>query len=226
MGFAYFMGRRWWTGGFHYVGRPEPRNLAERVRRSEDAIAKTRDPESGEPKSRRGLPREGGDSGRGLVKFVVMAKLAARSQSQTLLLGYASAIGVEEHEEVRGSLQLWRQPKHLIYSTRVRGHLSATLARKIIDYVEPMFEQGRVLGFHDWFEMTGYDSASRNELTAWSLRRSSLAQINIGTRATIVSMGVTVAALALGSKVLRRFDSEDALATAFREAMVGTDAKR
>jgi len=82
-----------------------------------------------------------------------------------------------------------------------------------------LFEDGRVLGFHDWFQMTGYDTASRNQLTEWSLRRSALAQINIGTRAKLVSMGVTVAALALGDQVLRRFGSEAALEAAYQAAL-------
>lgn len=106
-----------------------------------------------------------------------------------------------------------------IYSTRVDGHLSVELARCIIEYVDPMFESGRVLGFHDWFEMTGYDTASRNELTQWSLRRSELAQINIGTRAKLVSMGVTVAGLVLGERVLRRFAAEAELETAYQAAL-------
>jgi hypothetical protein len=134
-------------------------------------------------------------------------------------LGESSAVRVEEHRDGRGSLRLWQHPSLRIYSTRVDGHLSMRLAQRIIDYVDPLFEEGRVLGFHDWFQMTGYDTASRSQLTAWSLRRSALAQINIGTRAKLVSMGVTVAALALGEHVLRRFGSEVALEAAYREAL-------
>ncbi|MGC4087217.1 MAG: hypothetical protein QM756_04795 [Polyangiaceae bacterium] len=144
------------------------------------------------------------------------------AKSHSPALGQATATRLEEHQEARGQLRIWRQPTTLIYSTRVNGHLSVTLARKIIEYVDPLFSEGRVLGFHDWFEMTSYDSASRNELTSWSLRRSALAQINIGTRSTLVSMGVTVAALALGDKVLRRFDTEDELDSAFRSAVSGS----
>jgi hypothetical protein len=128
-------------------------------------------------------------------------------------------VRVEEFEDGRGVIRLWQQPARRIYSTRVSGHLSIGLARHIIEYVDPLFEGGRVLGFHDWFRMTNYDSASRSELTEWSLSRASLAQINIGVRAKLVSMGVTVAALALGERVLRRFAGEADLEAAFQEAL-------
>ena len=134
-------------------------------------------------------------------------------------LGEPSAARLQEHRDGRGSIRLWQHPSLRLYSTRVAGHLSIGLAQRIIDYVDPLFEKGKVIGFHDWFQMAGYDTASRSQLTAWSLRRSALAQINIGTRAKLVSMGVTVAALALGEHVLRRFGSEDALEAAYREAL-------
>lgn len=134
-------------------------------------------------------------------------------------LGEGGGVWREEHKDSRGVLRLWQQRGLRIYSTRVIGHLSLELAQHIIRYVDPLFEQGRVLGFHDWFAMTGYDSASRNELTAWSLRNAPKAQINIGVRSTLVKMGVTVASLALGAEVLRRFDTEDALEKAFRQAL-------
>jgi hypothetical protein len=144
---------------------------------------------------------------------------AARDSRATAALGEASAVLVAEHQDGRGALRLWRQPGLRIYSARVVGHLSAGLAREIIEYVDPLFEGGRVLGFHDWFRMTGYDSQSRNQLTEWSLRRSALAQINIGTRAKLVTMGVTVAALALGEQVLRRFGTEAELEAAYHTAL-------
>src|SRR5262245_9470225 len=101
-------------------------------------------------------------------------------------LGEGSAVLLEEHRGEGGTLRIWRQPGLRVYSTRVVGYLSLGLARHIIDYVDPLFEGGRVLGFHDWFVMTGYDSQSRTLLTEWSLKRSKLAQINIGTRAKLV----------------------------------------
>jgi hypothetical protein len=134
------------------------------------------------------------------------------------VLGEGTAVQVKERRDARGMVRMWRQRDQRLYSTRVTGHLSIALAHAIIEYVDPLFEGGRVLGFHDWFQMTSYDSASRNQLTAWSLRRSSLAQINIGTRTKLVSMGVTVAALALGDQVLRRFGNAAALEAAYQEA--------
>jgi hypothetical protein len=143
----------------------------------------------------------------------------ARNTVRGASLGEATSIRLEEYRDRGGLIRLWQQPRMRLYSTRVVGHLSLELAERIIEYVDPLFEVGRVLGFHDWFQMTGYDTASRNQLTAWSLRRSSLAQINIGTRAKLVSMGVTVAALALGERVLRRFGSEATLEAAYQRAL-------
>lgn len=134
-------------------------------------------------------------------------------------LGEAGGVRFQEHHDSRGRLYLWQQPVQRVYSTRVDGHLSVVLARRIIDYVDPLFENGRVLGFHDWFQMTGYDTASRNELTQWSLRRSAFAQINIGTRGKLVTMGVTVAALVLGERVLRRFSAAADLEAAYQDAV-------
>lgn len=134
-------------------------------------------------------------------------------------LGESSAVRFEQYQDEQGSICLWQHPSVRLYSTRVDGYLSIGLAKRIIDYVEPLFEKGRVIGFHDWFQMVGYDTASRSQLTTWSLRRSALAQINIGTRAKLVSMGVTVAAMALGEHVLRRFRSEAELEAAYQEAL-------
>lgn len=134
-------------------------------------------------------------------------------------LGESSGVLAEEHRDSRGILRLWQQEGLRLYSTRVIGHLSIGLAQHIIRYVDPLFEHGRVLGFHDWFSMTGYDSASRNELTSWSLRHAARAQINIGVRSTLVNMGVTVASLALGTQVLRRFDDEEELELAYQRAL-------
>lgn len=148
-----------------------------------------------------------------------MASLA-KSPGRAAALGDASAFRVEEHKAARGSIRLWQAAPH-IYVTRVTGHLSIELAKSIIAYVDPLFEKGRVLGFHDWFKMTGYDTASRNDLTAWSLRRKALAQINIGTQNRIVNMGVAVASLALGEQVIRQFSEIAALEAAFQDALGG-----
>jgi hypothetical protein len=140
------------------------------------------------------------------------------SEARAAPLGEAIAVRVEEHADDRGSIRLWQvSPK--IYVTRVTGHLSVEHARRIINYVEPLFQKNRVMGFHDWFGMLTYDSASRNELTDWSLRRRAQMQLNIGTRSALVNMGVTVAALALGDAVLRRFSDEASLQSAFDRAL-------
>jgi hypothetical protein len=153
-----------------------------------------------------------------------MARRSAPVQTRSASLGDASATRVEERRDARGQIRLW-QPAPQVYCARVVGHLSIGLAHEIIDYADPMFERGNVAAFHDWFRMTSYDSASRNELTMWSLKRAPLARIHIGTRAKMVTMGVSVAAMALGESVLERFGDEASLEAAY-DAVVRGEARR
>jgi hypothetical protein len=149
-----------------------------------------------------------------------------REDAPRAALGEAVGVFVDEHRDSRGMLRLWRQDTLPLYCARVVGHLSIGLAREIIAYAEPMFGSGRVLAFHDWFAITGYDSASRNELTAWSRRHAAHVQLNIGVRSTLVNLGVTVAALALGEHVLRRFHDEQQLEDAYQGALLTLSAER
>jgi hypothetical protein len=57
---------------------------------------------------------------------------------------------------------------------------------------------GALYAFHDWLDMTGYDSVCRTRLTEWSVRNlDAFAEVHIGIRSKLVAMAVQVANIAL-----------------------------
>ena len=60
----------------------------------------------------------------------------------------------------------------------------------------------RVIGLHDWSEMTGYDSGVRVKVTAWGMKViTRFDAIHVFSRSSVVRMGVSVANIALGGSV-------------------------
>lgn len=92
------------------------------------------------------------------------------------------------------------------------------MAQLIIDVGNPMYETGVVWGFHDWLDMTGYDSSSRIDLTAWVLKNRANSRLSIGMRSKLVAMGVSVANLALGN-MIETFSTIAQLEGALAEAL-------
>jgi len=61
---------------------------------------------------------------------------------------------------------------------------------------------GKLTVFHDWLDMTGYDSSCRKRITDWTVRHlSSYAEVHVALRSKLVAMGVQVANIALGGLV-------------------------
>lgn len=104
----------------------------------------------------------------------------------------------------------------------VWGHFDMELADRMLELVERELAQvrGQLTAFHDWSDMTGYETRARLRLTAWVLRyRDRFAGIHILSSSSLVSMGVTVANLALGQFMTSRGLSERAdYLRALREA--------
>jgi hypothetical protein len=115
-------------------------------------------------------------------------------------LHMASASDVQSLASNRGSISVW-QVAPGVYASCVRGHLDAKMARLIIKVGEPLYALGPVAGFHDWLEMTGYESQSRVDLTKWVLSHREQSRLFIGVRSKLVAMGVSVANLALGNLI-------------------------
>jgi hypothetical protein len=118
----------------------------------------------------------------------------------------------------RGTLIFWQLAPH-IYATEVRGFMTQEMSNLIIERADPLYVPGKKLhGFHNWLEMTNYDSACRVELTAWVMRHRAQSALHIGLRSRMVAMGVAVANLALGS-LIQIYASEDEMETAVQAAM-------
>lgn len=127
----------------------------------------------------------------------------------------------QHHELRRVTIDLWC-PRPWIVATRVQGHFEHAAARKLVELREEVLGDAPVISeFHDWMEMTGYDSASRHDLTRHSFEhRTSIASIHILTVSKIIQMGITVASIALGDmlKSYARREEFEALFASAREA--------
>ncbi len=107
---------------------------------------------------------------------------------------------VQRLQGARGQISVW-QVAHGVYASEVTGHLDLKMAQLIIEFAEPLYALGPVAGFHDWLQMTGYESRSRIALTQWVLSHREQSRLFIGVRSKLVAMGVTVANLALGNLI-------------------------
>lgn len=94
-------------------------------------------------------------------------------------------------------------PKPDIILFRVVGHLDALLGRKFLDHVNRISATNRhIHAFCDWPEMTGYDSDVRSMFTQWVAGNRSKVTVHILAGSKLVSMGVSVANLALGGALI------------------------
>lgn len=127
-------------------------------------------------------------------------------------------LGAARVSNERGTLTFWQIAPH-IYVTEVRGFLTEEMSNLLIERAEPLYASVRKLhGFHNWLDMSNYDSACRVELTAWVLRHRAQSALHIGLRSRMVAMGVSVANLALGS-LIQVYPNADALEAALQATM-------
>ncbi len=118
----------------------------------------------------------------------------------------------------RGTLTFWQLSPH-VYATEVRGFMTPEMSDLIIERAEPLYTAtGKLHGFHNWLDMSNYDSACRVDLTAWVLRHRGQSALHIGLRSRMVAMGVSVANLALGS-LIQVYGTADALEAALRATL-------
>jgi hypothetical protein len=98
-----------------------------------------------------------------------------------------------------GESRVW-SPAPGIVATSFVGYGSTAFAAVIKRDVTAFCEPGtRSALFTDWYEMTGYDSAARVELTRWmATMRPRVSEFHLLVRSKLVAMGVAVANLALG----------------------------
>jgi hypothetical protein len=88
-----------------------------------------------------------------------------------------------------------------VFVTQGKGHMTDEHCKFIETYGEERIRRhsGKLYVFHDWRELTGYDSMTRVRLTAWSVKhRHSYQEVHLAVRSRIIAMGVQVANVALG----------------------------
>jgi hypothetical protein len=102
---------------------------------------------------------------------------------------------VEERDE-RGGLDLYLVPRDLCV-TVARGHLTAVMARRWIEAVDPHFRHGKVFRtFHDWEQLGSYDTTARRLLTTWLLANAqNVRSADFLVSSKLVAMGVSAANL-------------------------------
>lgn len=104
---------------------------------------------------------------------------------------------VVDERDANGVLEVFL-PKVDVCVTRAHGHFSAAMAQAWIAALDPHFRRGVVFAtFHDWDEMTAYDSSARRLLTGWLLantRNVRSADFLVSSR--LVAMGLSAANVA------------------------------
>jgi len=108
---------------------------------------------------------------------------------------------------------------------RISGYLEKSLVPRIKEPTERLIACGlRPRIFNDWWDMSGYDAEARNKLTEWTLRiRHNIASDHILVRSKIVSMGVSLANVALGG-LLTVYTDRTEFAQARRRATLETSS--
>jgi hypothetical protein len=132
-----------------------------------------------------------------MVAFVLRGRLAGNPPSMSaaaLRLGAP----VRSRVSAKGTLELWRPLPGLLVS-RVTGYLGLEGAREIESiFRKQVAEDGRHLGFHDWHEMSDYDSDARVLLThvVYELL-SQVRGVHFLVQSRVVAFGVQAANLVL-----------------------------
>ena len=112
-------------------------------------------------------------------------------------------------------------PKPDMILFKVTGHLDKTMGKRSLDQVEKAAGPHRVFYlFCDWAEMNGYDSEIRNMYTQWIASNRSRLKVHILVGSKLVSMGVSVANLALGGSLVG-YTNRTAFEAALRSTRMG-----
>jgi hypothetical protein len=106
-----------------------------------------------------------------------------------------------------------------VASSRMTGYCDLGMTLHLMGPLDRLMIAGqRLKAFHDWEEVTSYDTRCRIQLTTWGVRfRNQIDCVNILTRSKVVTMGVTVATIVLPGMVrvfAKREEFQIALATA------------
>lgn len=121
-----------------------------------------------------------------------------------------SLAGADEHIRwSRGELRV-KTSENVVYMS-LNGYLDKDYVTNITQPVDKLILAGmKPLIFNDWWEMTGYDTDARLKLTDWIFWiRGKIVGSHILVRSKIVSMGVSIANLALGGMLTVYTDRQE-----------------
>ncbi|MDI1445734.1 hypothetical protein [Polyangium sp. 6x1] len=109
----------------------------------------------------------------------------------------------------RGELRI-KVSDDVVYE-QVSGYLEKEVVSKITQPIDKLIGQGaKPIIFNDWWELSGYDSDARLKLTDWIFWiRGKIVGSHILVRSKIVSMGVSIANLALGGMLTVYTDRQE-----------------
>ncbi|MDC3955792.1 hypothetical protein [Polyangium jinanense] len=116
----------------------------------------------------------------------------------------------EEHIRwSRGELRI-KAVDDVVYE-QVSGYLEKEIVSKITQPIDKLIGQGvKPIIFNDWWDLSGYDSDARLKLTDWIFWiRGKIVGSHILVRSKIVSMGVSIANLALGGMLTVYTDRQE-----------------
>ncbi|HEY6878635.1 MAG TPA: hypothetical protein VI299_11485 [Polyangiales bacterium] len=122
----------------------------------------------------------------------------------------------------RGCARLWVLAPD-VYVTFATGYMEEPHAVLFESFGADRIKKasgGKLTVFHDWLDMTGYDSRCRARLTSWSIANlDHYDAAHFGVRSKIVAMGVQVANMALRGFICAH-TSRPKLEAELRRAMV------
>jgi hypothetical protein len=132
----------------------------------------------------------------------------------------------EEVTAARARVRLER-PVRGVVVTRVDGFASVDVGRRIIGFVDSAIADGEIpTVFHDWELASGYEPALRPIFTDWyRMVKAKTAGVHVLTKSKLVSMGVSLVAMATGSDIAAyrdRASFEKALGEAVVKAKVSS----
>jgi hypothetical protein len=117
----------------------------------------------------------------------------------------------------RGWLAYWQLAPNA-YATCANGQTKRDMSSMLIEHGERLYEGDRIVyGFHDWLDMTHYESACRIDLTNWILSHRKQSVLHIAVSSPVIAMGVTVANMVLDT-LIHIHKSAAALDQAYAEA--------
>lgn len=127
---------------------------------------------------------------------------------------------VDRYNSGKGEMTI-SLPKPDIVVCKGVGHLDKIMGRKFLDVVEKVSATNRQFNaFCDWAEMNGYDSEVRNMFTQWVAGNRTRVAVHILVGSKLVSMGVSVANLALGGSLVG-YTNRTSFDAALRSARIG-----